>query len=84
MSTGWIVRHVAYALVVVATSSLVGCVTTPGVVRGGDDHENNVESQNPMTTEPAEKLPIKKKRRKITPDERRALVEYYKELNRPS
>jgi len=81
MTTGWITRQVTYTLVFVATVTLAGCVSTPGVTRSGDQKEFNAKSHNQVTTKPAENSPEKKKRRKMTPDERRAIVKFYKEQN---
>lgn len=90
MKTQRIKTYLTVATLVIAALALTGCATTAG--RSAHDHGNTEAlphgkekeaSAMPMEEKPSKdvKATGRKKREKMTAEERRKLVEFYKELN---
>ncbi len=89
MKTRRMKTYLTRATLVMAALVLTGCATTAGKI--AHDHTNTEAlphgkekevSAMPLGGEPSKdaKAPGKKVRKKMTPEERRKLVEFYKEL----
>lgn len=81
MEKGWICKQIACAVSLVAAMALVGCATTSGPAQGRIGARESLNSQGEVEKPVvSEKQKEKQKRRKMTREEHRELVEKYKSI----